>query len=197
MPRSLPRCKSSRRSTFVFSDNTGFTAGGYVGFSLSDNFTLQPELLYSERAIGLRFGGLIQDGRVVYEELFPDMGYLDVLSLAKLHTRVLGLPMHFEAGPSASFRVHCAGSARARAFDIGTGQLDNQKVAGDCDGVKKTDVAVVTGFGFDISIVGIPITLDLHEHFGLLEIATRLDTFSGFSRIKSRLTSVTVSAAFH
>lgn len=183
------------RVGLVSSEEMGFTAGAYLSFALSDRFSVQPELVYAEKASGgpVRMQLTQEAGRTVISEqrTFPTMGYLDLLGMAKLHVSVFGLPMHLEAGPSASFRVICGESVTNRRFDFNTGeQLPDETVAADCDRVKRTDVALVTGIGFDISMFNIPITLDVRDHYGLVAI----DTVD--QGIKNRFATFTVSVQF-
>ena len=178
----------------VSSEETGFTAGAYLSFALSDRLSVQPELGYAEKANGLVRIQLTQEaGRTVISEqrVVPSMGYFDLLVVAKLRVSVFGLPMHLEAGPSASFRVVCGDTVPRRRFDFDTGEpLPDDDVAADCDGVKRTDVALVTGIGFDISIFGIPITLDVRDHYGLVAI------IPADRGIKNRSATFTVSVQF-
>ena len=180
------------RLGLVSSEETGFTAGAYLSFALSDRLSVQPELVYAEKTSGAAFIRVTQEaGRTVISEqrAVPSIGYLDFLGVAKLHMSVFGLPMHLEAGPSASFRVVCGGSVTIRRFDFNTGeQLPDQDVAADCDRVKRTDLALVTGIGVDISIFSIPITLDVRDHYGLVVSVDTID-----QGIKNRFATFTVS----
>jgi hypothetical protein len=113
---------------------TGFTGGIFVNHALSDNFSLQPELLYTQKGFG---GSLVED--VVELEL--SLGYFELPILAKYAFSPGNKfrPVLF-AGPSFAY---CSSSTLTISTWILSADVDFSSLT------HVTDFGVVLGGGFD------------------------------------------------
>jgi opacity protein-like surface antigen len=94
-------------STFSGTDSkgseykAGFAAGALVNFGVSDNFSIQPEFLYSQKGASFdNFGGI--NGLTFKSTL----GYLDVPIMFRYNIGEDGKGFFVELGPQGSFVLH-------------------------------------------------------------------------------------------
>jgi outer membrane immunogenic protein len=113
---------------------TGFTGGVFVNHALSDNFSLQPELLYTQKGFG---GSLIED----VAELTLSLGYFELPILAKyaFSAGKKFRPTLF-AGPTFAY---CSSSELTFSTWIFSADIDFSSLT------HVTDFGVVLGGGFD------------------------------------------------
>ncbi len=177
---------------------TGVVLGGYLVFTLHPSVIVQPELHYSQKGstTSRPLGFTTIDGRTFLTEAHSDLtvAYLDLPVLAGLRVPLSARSeLHFVAGPSASLLVSCRVSVGFRTFDPFTLEALPQppEESVDCDPqLKNTDVGLVLGGGFGLTVARIALTLDLRYHLGLTDIA------GGAVETKNRVVAVTVGAGF-
>lgn len=131
----------------------GLNAGFYAKLPITRGFSLQPELIYSNKGAKLRYDNFVLgEGEyrfnLHYVEL-PIMGVINVLPNFNIH-----------AGPYLSF---LAGADIKDMNDDGS--IDNVRDL-NADNFNRFDVGVSAGLGFDIQ----NITLGARYNYGLSEI---------------------------
>lgn len=101
-------------STFSGTDSkgseykAGFAAGALVNFGVSDNFSIQPEFLYSQKGASIdNFGGV---NGVTFKST---LGYLDVPIMFRYNIGEDGKGFFVELGPQGSFVLHRRDFAQA------------------------------------------------------------------------------------
>jgi hypothetical protein len=104
----------------------GFNGGFLANFGINDMFSIQPEVLYSNK--GSKFDGGQNNLRLA-------LNYIDVPVLAKIATGSTGL--FFELGPQVGFRV---------AADV----KDSNTSVSFKDYTKSVDFGYVGGLGFQV-----------------------------------------------
>lgn len=116
----------------------GFAAGGFVNFGVSDNFSIQPELLYSQKGASYDdFGGV---SGVTYK---ATLGYLDVPIMFRYNIGEDGKGFFIELGPQGSFVIH------NRTFtQVGNSQSTEST---STDPLNKVVVGYVGGLGYQIT----------------------------------------------
>ena len=120
---------------------SGFTAGLYANLGVANNFSVQPEVLFSQKGASIdNFEGL-SDTRFK-----TTLSYIDVPVLLRYNTgKTEGKGFFLELGPQASFLV------RNRDFtqtgNTSTQQNDNTNSAD----MNKTVLAYVGGIGYQIT----------------------------------------------
>jgi len=117
----------------------GFAAGGFVNFGVSDNFSIQPELLYSQK--GARIENVLGSGLTAKSTL----GYLDVPIMFRYNIGEDGKGLFVEVGPQGSFVLH------RRDFE----EDGNNKQIGasetSTDPLNKVVLGYVGGIGYQIT----------------------------------------------
>ena len=118
---------------------SGFSAGGYLNFGLSDMFSIQPELLYSQK--GASIDGYPNSGTTFKSTL----GYLDVPIMVRVNTGNDGKGLFFEAGPQGSFVLH--NRDFTQTGNTTTQSTDNTST----DDLNKVVVGYVAGLGYQVT----------------------------------------------
>lgn len=77
---------------------TSFFAGVTAEFPISDKFSIQPEVLYSQQGAEIRNDGFLGDDRIEYQ-----LDYINVPVLAKIY---LFEGLSIDVGPQFSFKVN-------------------------------------------------------------------------------------------
>lgn len=134
---------------------TGFTGGAFVNHAMSDNFSLQPELLFTQKGFG---GSLIDD--VV--ELALSLNYFELPILAK-YTFSSGKkfrPAIF-AGPSFAY---CSSSELAVSAWIFSADIDFSSLT------HTTDFGIVLGGGFDYETGGGALIFDARFTYNFTKV---------------------------
>lgn len=121
----------------------GFAAGGFLNFGLSDVFSVQPELLYSQKGASIdNFQGSSGNTNATFKST---LGYLDVPIMLRFTAGDDGKGPFFEAGPQGSFVLH------NRDFTQ-TGGTNTQSTANtSTDDLNKVVVGYVAGIGYQIT----------------------------------------------
>jgi hypothetical protein len=158
---------------------TGFHAGGVVTNDLSEAFSIQTGLVYSQEGSGANLGGGVT-GSI-------NVDYLRVPLLLKAATTLRGttpIRPYLYAGPAVSFKVHCRVTAKS-----GT-----QSAAADCTDpslslqIRSTDVSADFGAGVDIGRV----TLGGRYQLGFRSV----DGTSASSDVKNSVFAITAGFRF-
>jgi hypothetical protein len=135
-------------STFSGADSegteykAGFAAGPFVNFGISDNFSIQPEFLYSQK-------GASQDNvpfGTVNSTLKTSLGYLDVPIMLRYNIGEDGKGFFVEVGPQGSFVLH----RRFFAEDASGNEIANSRNT-STDGLNKVVIGYVGGLGYQIT----------------------------------------------
>lgn len=133
----------------------GITAGAFLNFALSKNFSLQPELLYTQKGFG---GTLVED----IVELELSLGYFELPLLAKyaFSAGKKFRPVLF-AGPSFAY---CSSSTLTVSTWIFSGDVDISSVT------HTTDFGMVLGTGFDYETSGGTIIFDMRFTYDFTKV---------------------------
>ena len=154
-------------STFSGSDSkgseykAGFAAGGFVNFGVSDNFSIQPELLYSQKGAS-QDGVSYLSGTTVKTDgtAKTTLGYLDVPIMFRYNIGQDGKGFFIEVGPQGSFVLH----QRSFVEDGGGSQVGSSNTS--TDQLNKVVVGYVGGLGYQITSglqLGLRYTGDLSQ----------------------------------
>jgi hypothetical protein len=149
----------------------GMTGGGYISFPLDRWFSLQPELLYSEKGARVTWTVVTQDPNTgeptfVDQILHQDYRYLEVPLLA-----TMGLPLASKfalgvtAGPSVALRVDCGWKLTTAYVSQFGEQLEaiTTDLQGPCDEFKRTNFGFVLGGGAGLDSGRLRFTIDLRH----------------------------------
>ena len=120
---------------------TGFTGGVFLNYALNENFSLQPELLFTQKG----FGSALLDETDLFElDLTVSLDYFEIPVLAKyaFSAGKKFRPALF-AGPSFAY---CSGSTLTFSSWILSGDIDFSSVT------HVTDFGMVLGGGFDYAL---------------------------------------------
>jgi hypothetical protein len=130
----------------------GLVGGGFITYSFSDLFAVQPELLFSMK------GAKSDIGSTEYKST---LSYIEIPVLFKVQLAGGGnFKPNFYAGPAVGFLM----SAKTSADPEPTGWDDDIK-----DDMKSTDIGLIGGIGADLGMGTGPgkITFDLRYEVGL------------------------------
>lgn len=119
----------------------GFAAGGLINYGFTDMFSVQGELLYSQK-------GGSRDYDNGFGKTYTDkttLGYIDVPVLLKVNTGEDGKGLFFEAGPQGSFVMH----QRSFTEDSGGKQIGSSETS--TDQLNKVVIGYVAGLGYQIT----------------------------------------------
>ena len=116
----------------------GFTGGAFLNYAFNKNFSLQPEILYTQKGFGSR---LFDDIELLEIDLTVSLDYFELPVLAKyaFSADKKFRPTLF-AGPSFAY---CFGSELAVSWWLFSGNVDFSSVT------HVTDFGIVLGGGFD------------------------------------------------
>lgn len=140
-------------STFSGADSkgseykAGFAAGAFLNFGLSDNFSVQPEFLYSQKGASVDnqpyFSGtaLKTDGTAK-----TTLGYLDIPIMFRYNIGEDGKGFFVEVGPQGSFVLH----QRSFLEDGGGKEISGTRTT-STDGLNKAVIGYVGGLGYQIT----------------------------------------------
>jgi len=120
----------------------GFAAGPYVNFGVSDNFSIQPEFLYSQKgssADNVAYG-------TTNSTLKNTLGYLDVPIMFRYNIGEDGKGFYVELGPQGSFVLH-----QRTFFEDGSGKEISGSRYTSTDGLNKAVIGYVGGLGYQIT----------------------------------------------
>ena len=138
---------------------TGFIAGAFVEFMISDIFAIQPEVLYSQKGIKIDSSGA---------DLKLKVDYIEIPVLLKINIPIEGSKVHpnVYAGPAVAFESSCkfAGSSGSVSAEV------------DCDDPQlgimttSTDFGLTFGGGLSFEVGGAEVGVDVRYTLGLTSI---------------------------
>jgi hypothetical protein len=124
----------------------GFAAGPYVNFGVSDNFSIQPELLYSQKGSSVDNYSYVAGGTTTNSTLKNTLGYLDVPIMFRYNIGEDGKGFFVELGPQGSFVLH------QRTFnEDGSGKEISGSRYTSTDALNKVVIGYVGGLGYQIT----------------------------------------------
>jgi len=124
----------------------GFTAGAFLNFGISDNFSIQPEFLYSQKGASSKQDSYTS-GSTTYSGIKgkSTLGYLDVPIMFRYNIGEDGKGFYVEAGPQGSFVLH------QRTFiEDGNGNQIGSSVT-TTDDLNKVVIGYAGGVGYQIT----------------------------------------------
>jgi opacity protein-like surface antigen len=134
-------------STFSGADSkgseykAGFAAGAFLNFGLSDNFSVQPEFLYSQK--GASVDNFLGSSGTTYKQT---LGYLDIPIMFRYNIGEDGKGFFVEVGPQGSFVLH------QRTFlEDGSGKEISGTRTTSTDDLNKAVIGYVGGLGYQIT----------------------------------------------
>ncbi|MBJ6143873.1 porin family protein [Hymenobacter sp. BT559] len=122
----------------------GFAAGPYVNFGVSDNFSIQPEFLYSQK--GSSVDNFAYGSPSANTTLKNTLGYLDVPIMFRYNIGEDGKGFFVELGPQGSFVLH-----RRTFNEDGSGKEISGSRTTSTDGLNKVVIGYVGGLGYQIT----------------------------------------------
>lgn len=139
-------------STFSGADSkgseykAGFAAGGFVNFGVSDNFSIQPEFLYSQKGASAD-GQTYLSGTTVKTDgtAKVTLGYLDVPIMFRYNIGEDGKGLYIELGPQGSFVLH----RRSFLEDGGGSQVGSSYTS--TDDLNKVVIGYAGGIGYQLT----------------------------------------------
>jgi hypothetical protein len=138
---------------------TGLTAGAFLNYAFNDNFSLQPELLYTQKG----FGSALLDETDFFEaDLTLSLDYFELPVLAKY---AFSADRKFRpalfAGPSFAY---CSSSTLKISSWIFSGDIDFSSLT------HTTDFGLILGGGFDYVLEGGTLVFDVRLNYGLTNV---------------------------
>ncbi|MCO6146815.1 porin family protein [Flavobacterium sp. NRK1] len=115
---------------------TGFHAGAVAEFKLTEEFSIQPELLYSQQ--GMKYDGIDADTGIKVKTTWK-MDYLILPVVAKYYI-IEGFSI--EAGPQIGYRL--GAKIKAEASGFGENEYDFK------DDTKALDFGIIGGLAYDL-----------------------------------------------
>jgi opacity protein-like surface antigen len=134
-------------STFSGADSkgseykAGFAAGAFLNFGVSDNFSVQPEFLYSQK--GASVDDFLGNSGTTYKQT---LGYLDVPIMFRYNVGEDGKGFFVEVGPQGSFLLH----QRQFLEDNGGKEIAGSRTT-STDDFNKVAIGYVGGLGYQIT----------------------------------------------
>jgi hypothetical protein len=150
---------------------TGFAAGGYLEISLPLLFTIQPEILYSQK--GTTYDQSIFGTNV---KVTAKLNYLEIPVLVKYSFPVPVVKPSLYAGPAMGILL----SAKAKAEAAGQSQEEDIKSQ-----TTSTDFGLVVGASANIAII----TVDVRYTLGLTTI-DKTGSTKGYNRVFSIMVGI-------
>ncbi|RZK37429.1 MAG: PorT family protein [Hymenobacter sp.] len=136
-------------STFSGADSkgsnykVGFNAGVLLNFGVSDNFSIQPEFVYSQKGVNIKdysYGGNTTNRNKT------TLGYLDVPIMFRYNIGQDGKGLYVEVGPQGSFALH----ARSFIEDVNGNEIAGTRTT-NTDPLNKVIIGYAGGLGYQIT----------------------------------------------
>jgi len=163
-----------------FNHRLGLLAGGFLDFRLNDVFSIEPEVLYSQKGAEVQGTGSNSDSEGTFK-----LDYIEVPVLLKFWVPVTntGFRPFLFAGPSVGFEVNC--SLEGEILSV-TGSTDCEETS--VVNTKSTDFGGTVGGGIEFLAGMQAVRIDARYTHGFTDIND-----SGDARdIKNRVFAVTV-----
>lgn len=136
-------------STFSGADSkgtnykVGFTAGAFLNFGVTDNFSVQPEFLYSQKGAAIKDYSYASNNNNKFKST---LGYLDVPVMLRYNIGEDGKGLFVELGPQGSFLLH------QRSFvENGNGDEISGTRNTNTDGLNKVIIGYAGGIGYQLT----------------------------------------------
>ncbi len=154
----------------LFKSRTGFVGGFYANFGLTNNLSIQPELLYSSQGSKFKIDGITKDPSSGY--LFENLKFTyktDYLNIPVLLQYKITGGLYLQAGPQISFLVSQKVKIEAEAiYDSGFTFLGNPDSTEEKTNVNKSfDFGLATGLGYKFNS---GLSIDARYNAGLTNI---------------------------
>lgn len=159
----------------------GFAGGAFLAYAFGDWFTLQPEVLYSQK------GGTATwevRGEERTETVSLDYIEIPVLAVLTIPTQSRWTPKFF-VGPAFGFLISAEDKREVDGEEVGTEDIK--------DGLKDYDIGVVFGGGLDVKVGPGAITTDIRYNWGVTNI---VDDEDDSDSVKNGVFSFMVGYAF-
>ena len=172
-------------SDVTFGYKTGLVAGGFLGYQVNDVFSIEPQVLYSQK--GSKVKGTGSNSSL---EGGIRIGYIEVPVLAKFWIPVSDSQMRpfIFVGPEVEFKVSCTAEGAILAV---TGSTDCDNTGSEIK-LKSTDFGGTAGAGIQFKAGNQVVRVDGRYTLGLTDINDSGDSRS----IKNRAFAVTVGLGF-
>ncbi len=137
----------------------GITGGAFLNYAINKNFSLQPEILYTQKGFGSK---LFDDIDILEIDLTLSLDYFELPVLAKyaFSADKKFRPTLF-AGPSFAY---CFGSELAVSWWLFSGDVDFSSLT------HVTDFGIVLGGGFDYVLSGGILVFDARFTYGFTKV---------------------------
>jgi hypothetical protein len=168
-----------------FGYKAGFVGGGFLGYQVNDVFSIEPQVLYSQK--GSKVTGTGSNSSL---EGGVRISYIAIPVLLKFWFPMEGSQVtpFLLAGPEFAFKVSCTAEGAILAV---TGSEDCDQTNGEIK-LKTTDVGLSGGGGIQFRAGAQVVRLDARYTYGLMDINDSGDSRS----IKNRAFSVTAGIGF-
>jgi len=124
----------------------GFAAGPFVNFGVSDNFSIQPEFLYSQKGASQDNISYPSGGTTINSTRKDLLGYLDVPIMFRYNIGEDGKGFFVEVGPQGSFVLH-----QRNFYEDGSGKEISGSRSTTTDPLNKVVIGYVGGLGYQIT----------------------------------------------
>ena len=155
--------KISGDATDALDSRTGFLAGVFVTFHITNTFAIEPEALYSQR-------GASADGEMGFDATIK-MDYIDIPVLLRFDVPVAGpIRPFFVAGPAFGIQTKCAisGEGEGVSASVDCDALDEDPES-DFD-PKTFDLSGVVGAGLDFRLGGHTLMVGARYQHGFSDV---------------------------
>jgi opacity protein-like surface antigen len=138
---------------------SGITGGAFLNYAFNDNFSIQPELLYTQKGFG---SALLDETDIIEVDLTVSLDYFELPVLAK-----------YSFSPGKSFRpvlfagpsfAYCSGSELSVSSWIFSADIDFSSMT------HTTDFGLVLGGGFDYALSNGTLVLDARFTWGFTNV---------------------------
>jgi hypothetical protein len=171
-------------SDVTFEYKAGFIGGGFLGIQVNDWFSIEPQVLFSQK--GAKVKG---KGNNAALEGSIRINYIEIPVLGKFWIPVSdpGVKPFVFAGPEVEFKVSCTAEGAILAV---TGSEDCDKTGNEIN-LKSTDFGVTGGAGVQFKAGGQDVRVDARYTFGLTDINDSSASTDN-REVKNRAFAVTV-----
>ena len=155
----------------------GFSVGGFLTFSISETFSIQPELIYTMKGVKYEMSGSFEEMGVTItydgEDIFK-LAYLEVPLLAKISfSSGSSIRPNLQIGPAMAillsakddWELSVTGEEQGVSMTISESDEEDVK-----DDFKDIDFGLVFGGGLDFDVGTGTVTVDARYSLGLLNI---------------------------
>ena len=147
----------------------GAVGGLFMSYAPISWFSIQPELLYSQKGVKLEWFGA---------EAVAKLDYIEIPVLAKLNIPIGAVKPNIFVGPAFAFNIVARGTVDVGGTTVVSGSL---KDAGA--DIEAFDFGLVFGGGVDFEVGSVLVTLDGRYTLGLTEVVKDVDIKNGVASI--------------